>query len=92
MYEISILLVDGVTAFLLVFSFILGCFGWDVAQLLGQLTEKSSTMLMQVLLPGAARDFSPCHLSVPTLTVFVQPLCTVACVIICAHIRNPQYQ
>ena len=61
--------------------------GGDVAQLVQHWT---GTPLMQVWFPDVARDFSPrvnfqCRLSHNVCT----PLCAIACIYICAHVKNP---
>ena len=60
--------------------------GGDVAQLVDHWT---GTPLTQVPFPGVARDFSPrvipCRLSYGVRT----PSCAIACVNICAHVRDP---
>ena len=63
------------------------------AQLVEYQTEKPGALLMQVLVHGMARDFSPrvnfqCRLS--SLTASIQPLCPIAYTNICAHIKNPK--
>ena len=62
-----------------------------MAQLVECPTEKPGAILMWVLVPGAARDFSPrvnnqCRLSV----LSIQPPCEIACINICVHIKNPE--
>ena len=61
--------------------------GGDVAQLA---EHQTSTPLMQVWFPGAARDFSPwvhfqCRLSFSVRTL----PCAIACVNICRHFKDP---
>ena len=61
--------------------------GVDVAQLV---ESQTSTPLRQVRFPGAARDFSPmdnfqCRLSHGART----PPCAIACINICAHVKDP---
>ena len=63
-----------------------------VAQLVERLTENPDTMLAWVQVPGPAWDFfSPvifqCRLSYGVRTA---PPCAIACINICAHIKNPQ--
>ena len=43
--------------------------------------------------PGAARDFSPgvYFFSADSLMVSVQPPCAIACINICAHVKNPTH-
>ena len=48
-------------------------------------------MLMQDQAPGVARDFSPSQLPMLTLTVPVQPLCAIAYINICMHVKNPNH-
>ena len=60
----------------------------DVAQFVERRTD---TPLMQVLFPGATRDFSPrvhfqCRLSYGVRT----PQCAIACVNIYAHVKDPE--
>jgi len=62
---------------------------WGTAQLVGHSTEKPGTILMWVRVPGAAKDFSPCQLSVQTL---LQPPCAIACINSCAHLKIPRQQ
>ena len=47
-------------------------------------------MLMQVRVPGAARDFflPESTLSADSLTVSIQPQCAVTCINVHAHIKN----
>ena len=58
---------------------------------LAQLTERrTGTPLREVRFPGAARDFSPrvnlqCRLSYGVRT----PPCAIACINICAHVKDP---
>ena len=48
------------------------------------------TPLTQVRFPGAARNFSPSQLSEQTLLhVSVHPLCAIACIHVCAHVKDP---
>ena len=59
----------------------------DVARLV---ERRTGTLPTQVRLSGAARDFSPrvnfqCRLSYDVRT----PLCAVACIYICAHVKDP---
>ena len=61
--------------------------GGNVAQ---SVEHWTGTLLMQVQFSGAARDFSPrvsfqCRLSNNVCT----PPCTIACIYICAHIKDP---
>ena len=56
--------------------------GGDVAQLVEHRTGMSPT---QVRFPGAARDFSQCRLSYGVRTL----PCAVACIYICAHVKDP---
>ena len=61
----------------------------DVAQLA---ERRTGTLLTRVPFPFAARDFVPQNqLSVQTLTVSPQPSCAMACVNICAHVKEPKY-
>ena len=59
----------------------------DVAQLV---ERRTGTPLKQVRFPGAVRDFSPrvnfqCRLSFSVCT----PTCAIACINICAHVKDP---
>ena len=61
--------------------------GAEVAQLVG---HRTGTLPMQARFPGAARDFSPrvnfqCRLSYGVRT----PPCSIACIYICAHVKDP---
>ena len=65
------------------------CVAWDgdVAQLV---EHRTGTPPTQVRFPGTARDFSPrvkyqCRLSYGVRT----PPCTIACIYICAHVKDP---
>ena len=62
-----------------------------LSSVVAQLVEcRTGTPLKQVRFPGAARDFSPrvslqCTVSHGART----PLCAVACINICAHVKDP---
>ena len=67
--------------------------GRDVAPLV---QRRNGTLLTQVRFPGEARDFSPrvdfqCRLSygVRTSLPLLPHLCAIACIIICAHVKDP---
>ena len=64
--------------------------GGDVAQLVGR---RTGTSLRQVRFPGAAKDFSlpESTFRADSVTVPVQPLCAIACINICAHIKDPKH-
>ena len=68
----------------------LPCEHWskDVAQLL---ERRTGTPLVQVWFSSVARHFlSQSRLSVQTLLrVSVHPLCAIACINICAHVKDP---
>ena len=65
-----------------------------IAHLVGCWTKtkqkKAGAILTWVRFPSKTKDFSPCELSVLTLTVFVQPLCVITQTNICVHVRKSQ--
>ena len=63
-----------------------------IAQLIQCSTEKPGTILTQIRLPREAKDFvSQSPLSVQTLTVSIQPSCTITCMNSCMHVKNPKH-
>ena len=59
--------------------------GAETVQLVERPTEKPSTILTRVRVPGATRDFlKKSTSSADSLTVFVQPRCAIACINSCA--------
>ena len=63
--------------------------GQGLAQLVDHPTEMPGAILVQLRVPGAARDFSPrvnfqCRLCYGVRTA----LCAIACINICAHVKN----
>ena len=60
--------------------------GGDVPQLV---ERRTGSPLTQVRLPGAASDFSPSQLSVQSLLSVSTSTCAIACINICAHIKDP---
>ena len=62
--------------------------GGDVAQLV---ERRTGTPLTQVRIPGAARDFSPTVklFSADSFTRVRTPPCAIACIYICAQVKNP---
>ena len=60
-----------------------------VSQRVQRPTETPDAILTRVLVPGVARDFSP---TVRTLLGCpYSPLCAVACISSCAHVRNSKH-
>ena len=65
-----------------------------ISRLVECLPENTGAVLTWVWFPHAARNFSPNQLSVQTLlgffslTVSIQPPCAIACINICAHVKN----
>ena len=56
------------------------------------LTEKPGAILMQVRVPGVARDFSPrVNFQCIPVIVSMQPSCAMACMKICVHVKNPKH-
>ena len=63
-----------------------------IAQLVEHPTEKLGIMLMQIWVLDAPRDFSP-RVSVQCrhFCCLYSPLCAVACIDICVHVKNPKH-
>ena len=64
---------------------------WDGG--VAQLVEcRAGTLLTKVRFPGASRDFSPrAAVNADSLRLPVQPLCAIACINICAYVKDPKH-
>ena len=64
-----------------------------IAQLVEHDTEQPGTILLQVWLLSAARDFFPPRVNFRRRlsTVFIQPSCAATCSNICAHVNSPKH-
>ena len=61
--------------------------GGDVAQ---SVEHRTGTLPTQNRFPGVARDFSPrVNFQCRLLRVSVHPPCAIACINICAHVKDP---
>ena len=64
----------------------------EVAQLIDRPTETPGAVLTRVRVPGATRDFLPESASSgDSPPVSLQPTCVIACINICAHVKNPKH-
>ena len=65
--------------------------GAETAQLVEHSTVKPGAMLMQVRVPGVARNFCPGQLPAQTLTVSIQPPHAIAFINTCTQVKIPKH-
>ena len=65
--------------------------GGSAGMQLSHLNAGSGMLLMQIQVPAVAEDFHPeLTFSTNSFTVFLKPLCAIACINMCALIKNPK--